>query len=93
MGSENATPAVQRREKPKYKPMNLFMINRFIRYIFHIKITFSLENYCAYCKPIAKVDTDLTEITTVLNFVAIYCLSPKTNITPFEVMRQCDIFH
>ena len=58
------------KENSKYKPQTLLLINRYLPFKFHMNMTFTLENYCADCKGIAKVVINLTEVTLSLNCMA-----------------------
>ena len=78
------------------KLITLLIINRISPLIWHIKKIFASENYCAAWKVIAKVATYLAEVTMTFKSskdVASFCVSPKTNIHPFEVTRQRKIRH
>ena len=46
------------------------IINLFFPLKFHMKATFSLENYCAYCEIITKIVSGLGEVIMALHFMA-----------------------
>ena len=60
------TPLVYNKEHPNYERL----INWFLPLKPHIKATYSLENYHANCRVIAKVVPDSAEFIMVLNFKA-----------------------
>ena len=61
-------PPLTTKGNPNYKLITLLIIKQFLPLKFHIKVIIHLENYSAACKVIAKVVTDLAEVTRVLNF-------------------------
>ena len=60
------------KEATNSKVLTLLIIDRFLSLKFHILITFSSENYCSFCRVIAKTVLDLSQGTMALIFMAGY---------------------